>query len=114
MNIIIQNIKSGFANIKELFGVMLSNDYNNEDYDLYINSSNPDISETAQLLKNIEDEQEKKRFDSFFTTRVKKESKKKSKSINNIKSTSLKNEISQNNISNGVLDIRQDNEPEKG
>ena len=107
-------MKSGFANIKELFGIILSVDDTNEGYDLYINSKDSNISETAQLLKNIEQEQEQNRYVSFFTSKVKKDSKKKSKTINNVKSNSIKYGASQTNISNDVLSIHQDNEPEKG
>ena len=45
---IIQNMKSGFANMKELFGIMLSDDTNENNYDLYINGQNATLAKTAQ------------------------------------------------------------------
>lgn len=93
--------------MKELFGILLSDDNNNEGYDLYINSKNEDISETAQILKNIEKEQETKRL-SFFNVKLKKEPKKKFKSV----TTSEKNESSQNTISSDVH-LYKNTEPEK-
>lgn len=71
MNNIIQNMKSGFANIKELFGIILSDYNDNEGYDLYISSTDVDIAQTAQMLQNIEKEQEQKRFSLFSPTKVK-------------------------------------------
>lgn len=71
MNNIIQNMKSGFASIKELFGIILSDDNDTEGYDLYINSTNVDIAQTAQMLQNIENEQEQKRFSLFSPKTVK-------------------------------------------
>lgn len=82
MNHILQNMKSGFANMKELFGIFLSNDDNNEDgYDIYINSEDLDVSKTAQELKEIEQEQETKRLSLFNSFAIKKTTKKKLKSV---------------------------------
>ena len=77
MSNIIQNVKSGFANIKELFGIILSDEHNNEGYDLYINSSDEDISKIAQTLKKLEEEQESKRFAILVAKQPKKSTKKK-------------------------------------
>lgn len=99
MNNILQNMKSGFANIKEIFGIILSDDDTNEGYDLYINSSNADIAQTAQLLKNIENEQEQKRFSLFTAKTVKKDVKKNFKPLNpSVPKTSQK-EISNDDLS---------------
>lgn len=106
MSNIIQNVKSGFANIKELFGIILSDDTNNEGYDLYINSSDENIAETAQMLKQLEEEQESKRFSIFSTKQPKKDSKKKFKSVIE------KNDSSQNIISSDVR-LLENIEPEK-
>lgn len=106
MSNIIQNVKSGFANIKELFGIILSDDENNEGYDLYINSADKDISETAQALKKIEEEQESKRFAIFSLNQTKKAPKKK------FKSTLEKNDASQNIISSDAY-LLENIEPEK-
>ena len=65
MSNIIQNMKSGFANMKELFGIMLSDDTNEDNYDLYINGQDTALAQTAQELKDIEEEQEKKRLSLF-------------------------------------------------
>lgn len=106
MSNIIQNVKSGFANIKELFGIILSDDENNEGYDLYINSADKNISETAQMLKHLEEEQESKRFSIFSPKQQKKDSKK------NFKSDMEKNELSQNIVSNDTH-LLENIEPEK-
>ena len=106
MSNIIQNVKSGFANIKELFGIILSDDENNEGYDLYINSSDKDISDTAQALKKLEEQQESKRFSIFNAKQQKKDSKKK------FKSDIEKNELSQNIVSSDAH-LLENVEPEK-
>lgn len=62
MNHILQNVKSGFANMKELFGIFISVDENSDGYDLYINSKDAELSQIAGELKNIEQQQESKRF----------------------------------------------------
>ena len=64
MNNLLQNMKSGFANVKELFGIFLSDDDDIVDsYDMYINSNDRGLSETAKQLKIIEQEQENNRLD---------------------------------------------------
>jgi len=94
--------------MKELFGIILSDDANNEGYDLYINSTDENIAETAQLLKQLEEEQESKRFSIFSSKQPKKDSKKKLKSVTNLP----ENESSQNTISSDIH-ILDDIEPEK-
>ncbi len=102
MSNIIQNVKSGFANIKELLGIFLNNDANYEGYDLYINSSDERISQTAQVLKQLEEEQEHKRFSIFSLNQTKKK----------FKSNLEKNESLPNTISSDVHLI-EDIQPEK-
>ena len=92
--------------MKELFGIFLNDDANIEGYDIYINSSNKDISETAQVLKQLEKEQETKRFSIFNSKPSKKDSKK------NFKSNLEKNEASPNAISSDIH-ILENMEPEK-
>ena len=99
-------MKSGFANIKELFGIILSDDVNNEGYDLYINSSDENIAETAQMLKQLEEEQESKRFSIFSTKQPKKDSKKKFKS-------DVEKKQSSRNIISSDVHLLEDIEPEK-
>ena len=54
---VLQNVKSGFANFKDLFKIFLEN--NDEDnYDMYINSSDVETSRIAQELLNAEQAQE--------------------------------------------------------
>lgn len=74
-----QNVKSGFASIKELFGIFLSDDTHSDGYDFYINNKNEDIAKTAQILKSIEQEQESKRMN-LYSVKLNKPSKKKVKS----------------------------------
>lgn len=102
---IVQNLKSGFANFKETLGILLSVDENSEGYDLYIKSNNEELSHTAQVLKNIEQEQEQKRFSLFANAPKVNRIKKKIESIepsNNNSVTkknitkSLQNDISKN------------------
>ena len=79
MNSLLQNVKSGFASIKELFGIFLSDEKDEtNNYDLYINSSDSSLSQTAQELKTLEEEQETKRLSLFneVKTKVSKDSKK--------------------------------------
>lgn len=102
MSNIIQNVKSGFATLKELFGIFLNDDANIEGYDIYINSSNKDLSETAQVLKQLEEEQETKRF-SFLNSKPSKK---------NFKSNLEKNKASPNAISSDIH-ILENMEPEK-
>ena len=106
MSNIIQNVKSGFANIKEILGIILNDDANNEGYDLYINSSNENISRTAQVLKQLEEKQESERFSIFSSKQQKKISKK------NFKTKLEKNGASPNTISNDVH-LLENIEPEK-
>lgn len=105
MSNIIQNVKSGFANIKELLGIFLNDDANNEGYDLYINSSNETLSQTAQLLKQLEEKQESERFSIFNSKQQKKDSKK------NFKTKLEKKGASPNTISSDVHLLEK--EPEK-
>ena len=108
MSNFIQNVKSGFANMKELLGIILSDDTNNDGYDLYINSTDTNLAKTAQLLKQLEEEQESKRF-SLFTKTQKKDSKKNFKTVTtNIQ----KKESSQNKVLSDVH-LLENIEPEK-
>ena len=77
---IFQNLKSGFANIKELFTTLLGDETSNieNNYDVYINSQDAAIAKTAQELKTIEEEQEQKRL-SIFTLNKRSTKKKTSK-----------------------------------
>lgn len=83
-----QNVKTGLANIKEILGIMLSDDTSNDGYDFYINSNDSGISETAKLLKSLETQQEEKRFTVFSSKPPKGGTKKKSKPINTKNGTS--------------------------
>lgn len=83
MNNIIQNAKSGFANIKELFKMITStDDLSHETYDIYINSTDTAIAETAKILKEIERDQEEKRLSIFLEKVTKKRISKKTKPEN--------------------------------
>ena len=63
---ILQNVKSGFANFKELFGILLSDEKEEENnYDLYINGDDRSLALVAKELKEIEEEQETKRLSLF-------------------------------------------------
>lgn len=108
MKTILQSVKSGFSSIKEIFGIILSDEDCNEGYDLYINSSNEEIAQTAQLLKSLENQQEEKRFSLFSTNKEsKKEIKKNFKTLNpSVPKTS------QRGISNDALNI-EGMEPDK-
>ncbi len=83
-----QNVKTGLANIKEILGIMLSDDTSNDGYDFYINSNDAGISETAKLLKSLETQQEEKRFTVSSSKPAKGSTKKKSKPINSKSLTS--------------------------
>lgn len=108
MNHILQNVKSGFANMKELVGIFLSVDHDSDDgYSVYINSEDAEISQIAQELKNIEEKQESSRLSLFANKSEKKVSKKKLNS-----EPSSKNSSSQKIISS-KKHIRDDKEPEK-
>lgn len=73
MNKIIQNMKLGFDNIKELIGIFIDDESSNpEGYDTYMNSSNTELAQTAMLLQSLEYEQEEKRFSLFKTKEAKK------------------------------------------
>ncbi len=76
MNHILQNVKSGFANMKELFGIFISVDENIDGYDLYINSNNTELSQIAGELKSIEQQQESKRFSILADKQPKRSTKK--------------------------------------
>lgn len=107
MKTILQSVKSGFSNIKEIFEIFLSDNDNNEGYDLYINSSDQDIAKTAKLLQILEPEQEQKRFSLFSTNKdSKKEIKKNFKPLTSVPKTSQKG------ISNDALNI-EGMEPDK-
>lgn len=81
MNHILQNVKLGFDNMKELFGIFLSNDdYSENNYDLYINSADLNIAKTAQELKKIEEIQESKRLSILGSISKKRNNKKQSDS----------------------------------
>ena len=76
-----QNLKSGFANIKELFLAMLGDENSDieNNYDVYINSRDSSIAKAALRLKQIEAEQERKRLSIFTLPKLstkKKEAKK--------------------------------------
>lgn len=76
MNKIIKNmkyLKSGFNNIKELIGIFIDDENNQEGYDIYIKSPDLELAQTATLLQNIEHEQEEKRFSLFNTKETKKQ-----------------------------------------
>lgn len=105
MNKIMQNIKSGFGNIKELIGIFIDDeDSNQEGYDIYMNSSDMELAHTAMLLQSLEHEQEKKRFSLFKTKESKKQQVKKNykpiepPSIAEESSKVLKNDIQPNEL----------------
>lgn len=112
MNHILQNVKSGFANMSELFGIFLSVDENSDGYDLYINSKDVELSQIAEELKLAEEQQESKRL-SLFTAKKQRTSsnakvaKKNFKSSPSAKSTSVIENVSKNEH------IREGIEPEK-
>ena len=98
MNHIFQNMKSGFANMKELFGIFLSvDDYSDDDcYSKYINSNDSNLSKQASLLKEDEINRDNRLSNVFTTKRRKKESSIKKKI--NIDETSIDNETSSERI----------------
>lgn len=111
MNHILQNVKSGFANMSELFGIFLSVDENSDGYDLYINGKDAELSQIAEELKVAEEQQESNRL-SLFTTKKQKTSdtkvaKKNFKSSPSAKGTSVTKNVSKNEH------IREGIEPEK-
>lgn len=109
MNHILQNVKSGFANMKELFGIFISVDENSDGYDLYINSKDTELSQIAGELKCIEQQQESKRF-SLFSDKQSRRSTKSTKK--NFKSSpSAKGKSSHKKILNDEH-IREGIEPE--
>lgn len=71
MNKIIQNIKTGFDNVRELIGIFINDESNDQGYNIYLNSENVELAKTAMLLQSLESEQEEKRF-SLFKTKVSK------------------------------------------
>ncbi len=54
---LLQNVKSGFANFKDLFKIFLENS-DEDNYDIYINGSDLETSKIAQELLNAEQSQE--------------------------------------------------------
>lgn len=106
MNHILQNVKSGFANMKELFGIFISVDENSDGYDLYINSKDTELSQIAGELKCIEQQQESKRFSLLSDKQPKRSTKKNFKS-----SPSAKGKSSHKKILNDEH-IREGIEPE--
>lgn len=78
MNHILQNVKSGFANMKELVGLFLSVDENSDGYDRYINGNDMELSQIARELKTSEEKQETRIF-SFFTDKSQSKSRKNTK-----------------------------------
>lgn len=93
--------------MKELLEIILSDDINSDGYDLYINSKDEAISQTAEKLKQIEQEQEPKRFSLFNGITSKKDLKKNFRSI-----TKTKDESSQNSVPSDIH-ILDNIEPEK-
>lgn len=109
MNHILQNVKLGFANMKELVGIFLSVDENSDSYDRYINGNDMELSQIARELKASEEKQETRIF-SFFTDKSQSKSRKNTKK--NFKSSpSTKNHSSHKEVS---IDehIREGIEPE--
>ncbi len=73
MNKIIQNMKSGFDNIRELIELFIDDgNSNQEGYNIYMNSSDIELAQTAKILQSLEYEQEQKRFSLFKTKEPKK------------------------------------------
>lgn len=54
---VLQNVKLGFDNFKELFKIFLENTNDDGSYDIYINSEDAEIAGIAQELKNAEQNQ---------------------------------------------------------
>ena len=111
MNHILQNMKSGFANMKELFGIFLSVDETRSVFDLYINGNDTELSQIAIVLKDSEEKQETKRF-SFFNDKPSSNTSRKSSKKNFKPNTSTKNNSSHTKISNDDH-IRKGIEPER-
>ena len=109
MNHILQNVKSGFANMTEIFGIFLSVNDDSDGYDLYINSKDPELSQTARVLKDSEEKQEAKRFSIFTDSRPKRSTRSTKKNFKS--SPSAKGKSSHKKISNDEH-IREGIEPE--
>ncbi|MCI8362062.1 MAG: hypothetical protein HFJ41_02810 [Clostridia bacterium] len=109
MNHILQNVKSGFANMKELFGIFISVDENSDGYDLYINSKDTELSQIAKVLKDSEEKQEAKRFSVFTDKQPKRNTKSTKKNFKS--SPSDQGKASHKKISNDEH-IREGIEPE--
>ena len=109
MSHILQNVKSGFANMKELFGIFISVDENSDGYDLYINSKDTELSQIAGELKSIELQQESKRFSILADKQPKRSTRTTKKNFKS--SPSDKNGASHKKISNDEH-IREGIEPE--
>lgn len=109
MNHILQNVKSGFANMKELVGIFLSVNENSDGYDVYINGNDVELSKIAKVLKDSEEKQESQ-ISSFFADRHQRKSRKNTKK--NFKSSpSTKNNSLHQEVSNNEH-IREGIEPE--
>lgn len=112
MSHILQNVKSGFANMSELLGIFLSIDENNDGYDLYINSEDTELSQIAEELKMVEEQQESNRL-SLFTAKKQRTNSNAKTTKKNFKSNPLvKSSPSIKNISKDEH-IREGIEPEK-
>lgn len=109
MNHILQNVKSGFANMKELFGIFISVDENSDGYDLYINSKDTELSQIAVELKSLEQQQESKRFSILADKQPKRSTKSTKKNYKSNPSATSKS--SHKKISNDEH-IREGIEPE--
>lgn len=105
---ILQNVKLGFANIKELLGIIVGDDTNNEGYDLYIKSEDPEIANTAKNLKEAEEIQEANRFSILDVINTSRGNIKKNFKVN----ASSENELVPKPNSNNVH-LLEGNEPEK-
>ncbi len=99
MNHILQNVKSGFANMRELVGIFLSVNENSDGYDVYINGNDVELSKIAKVLKDSEEKQESQTY-SFFADshqrKSRKNTKKNFKSSTSTKNNSLHQEVSNN------------------
>ena len=107
MNKLIQNMKMGFDNIKELIGIFINDESNDQDYNIYLNSENSELAKTAMLLQSLEHEQEEKRF-SLFKPKVPKNQK---KNYNPIETPSI-TELSKT-IPNDIQQKKNGLEPDK-
>lgn len=109
MNHILQNVKSGFANMKELVGIFLNVDENSDGYDRYINGNDIELSQIAGELKCIEQQQESKRFSLLSDKQPKRSTRSTKKNFKS--SPSAKGKSSHKKISNDEH-IREGIEPE--